>query len=278
MIANTQYLQELLSFARTLVVNSGKLLLQEQAQAQVVKFKDRQDVCTTADLASERLTIDAIATRYPDHGILSEEVGVINPGAPVRWVIDPLDGTKEFIRGIPLFNSSLAVEIDGELAVAAVYRPTEQTLFSAALGLGAWRNTLELHVSDTSQLADAFIYCYLPSFRRDEQEAAQAWSQLPQVARQVYRLRSLADENTSMCWVAQGGTDGYINISNPPKWHDMAPGLLIAREAGAICTSLDNQPLSIGNCKQLIIANPQIHPLLVELLQRGDHPGTPEST
>jgi myo-inositol-1(or 4)-monophosphatase len=261
-------LEELLSFVQDLAVKTGKLLLDHQTQAQVVTVKDRQDIATTADLASEELSWQTIEKTYPDHGITSEEKGSTRKAADFQWIIDPLDGTKEYVRDLPLFNSSMALEYKGQLVVAAVYRPNEQALYSAALGLGAFKNGKKIHVSDKQTLSDSFVYCYLPKYTAEKVTVYdQAWEQLQSLGKKVYRLRALADENTMMCWVAQGGCEAYLNLSNIPKWHDIAPGLLIAREAGATITDLAGHPYhSAHQPNSLVVSNGLIHDELLSNL------------
>lgn len=161
----------------------------------------------------------------------------------------------------------MALEYKGELIVSAVYRPNEQALYSAAKGLGAFKNGKKIHVS-AKVLADSFVYCYLPRFQV-QQEASydQAWQQLQKIGKKVYRLRALADENTMMCWVAQGGCEAYLNLSNIPKWHDIAPGLLIAQEAGAKITDATGKLYHQSHHPAaLVVSNGLIHEDLLKEL------------
>ncbi len=235
---------EFKKFTESLVTQSGKILLDHQTKAQIVKNKDLKDIATTADLASEDYIINRILKEYPDHGIISEERGVINDKAKFKWVIDPLDGTKEYIRQIPLWNCSVALQFDNETVVAAVYRPQEGTIYSAALGLGSYKNSVRIKVSTEKELDHSFVYCYLPSFKRQKDKYEWAFMKLQELGKKVYRLRSLCDINTAFCWLAQGGYEAYINLSNPEKIHDIAPGLFIAREAGAY-NAVDKTPLIV---------------------------------
>lgn len=244
-------LRDLKTFAEQLVLDAGEILLKEQKRVRVVKFKDRQDIATTADLASEKFIIDSIVKKYPNHSILSEEQGETKKKSDFRWVVDPLDGTKEFLRGIPLYNVSLSLEYAGELVVSALYRPQENTLYSSAIGIGSFfdRKT-RISVSAISRLEDAFVYCYLPSFNRRPDRYEKAFHELTLVGKKAYRLRALADENSALCWLAQGGIEAYLNLSNPPKWHDIAPGLLIAQEAGAMVKT-ENDTIIVANNQEL---------------------------
>jgi fructose-1,6-bisphosphatase/inositol monophosphatase family enzyme len=95
----------------------------------------------------------------------------------------------------------------------------------------------------------------MPSFFRNPKNYKESWDRLGKLGESVYRLRSLADENTMLCWLAQGGHEAYVNISNPPKWYDVAPGLFIAKEAGAYIPEIDMENIKNGACNSIIITN-----------------------
>ena len=218
-------LKQLLSFSVKLTRVAGLLLLKKQNKAKIVKFKDNKDIATSADMTSEKFIIESILKKFPSHGIISEESGEINNGSDFNWIIDPLDGTKEYIRRIPLWNVSIALEHKGKLIVSAINRPFEKRIYSAANGLGSFLNGMKIKVSAINKLKDSFVYCYLPSFHRQKENYDKAFESISKIGKVTYRLRSLADENTACCWLAQGGIEAYLNISNPPKWHDIAPGI-----------------------------------------------------
>lgn len=242
--------KNLLNFARSIVKDAGGILLGAQRDFKVVNQKDNQDIATSADIASEKYLINKILEKYPDHGIISEEKGEINAQAEYVWVIDPLDGTKEFVRNVPLWNCSLAVMKNGKTIVSVIYRPYEKVMYFAADGFGAFRNNEKLAVSKTTKLSDSFVYCYIPSYKRQKDRYNAAFKALSKIGKKVYRLRAMADENTALCWLAQGGCEAYLNLSNPPKLHDIAPGLLIAKEAGAFNT-INKIPLVVTNNKNI---------------------------
>lgn len=243
-------LSELKTFSEKLARSAGKILLDQQKRARIVKYKDVQDIATTADLASEKYIIGEIIKKYPDHSILSEEQGETDKKSDFEWIIDPLDGTKEYLRDIPLYNVSIALEYKGELVVAALFRPSENVLYSTAKGVGAFKNGKKIHVSSKQKLEESFVYCYLPSFKRNQEKYDWAFDKLQKIGKIAYRLRALADENTALCWLAQGGVEAYINLSNPPKKHDISTGILIAQEAGAIIDT-QTHPVVVANNKKI---------------------------
>ncbi len=255
------------TFTEYLAKESGKILLKEQNKVKIVKYKDRNDIATSADLASEEFITKQINKRFPEHSILSEEKGELDKGSNYRWIIDPLDGTKEYVRGIPLWNVSIGLEYKKEVIVSVVYRPYEDSLYRAAKGFGSSLNGKKIKVSDTDKLEDSFVYCYLPSYHRNRQNYAPSFQKLSEIGKIVYRLRSVADENSAMCWLAHGGIEAYINLSNPPKWHDIAPGLLVAKESGAYITDASGKQIKTGGAKSLLAANNKsVHNALLRII------------
>lgn len=238
------------SFAERLAKGAGKILLVYQKVAKVVIEKDIQDIATNADLASEKYIINKISEKYPKHSIVSEEAGENDKKSIFRWIIDPLDGTKEFVRNIPLYNVSIALEYNGETIAAAIYRPFENTLFSAGKDTGAFKNGERIGVSGTTLLKNAFVYAYLPSFLRNKLDYDWSFDKLRQIGKIAYRLRGMSDENSALCWLGMGGVEVYLNLCNPPKKHDIAPGLLIAQESGAFVDT-KSFPVVVANNKKI---------------------------
>ena len=260
-------LKKYLEFSQNLAKEVGQILLSEQNNFKVIKFKDRKDVATSADIKSEEHVIKNISKVFPDHSIFSEENGLIKKDPDYLWIIDPLDGTKEYLRGITLWNFSIALEYKGKLITSCIYRPFEKNFYYAALDIGSYLNNKKLKLSEVNKLSDSFVYCYLPSYFKNKQNYEKSFSLLSKIGKSVYRLRSMADENTALCWLAQGAMEAFINISNAPKWHDIAPGLLIAKEAGALIFDRYGNNLEKDNFKGVIVVNNnQIKNQLLKLL------------
>ena len=144
------------------VVRAGDIHLSRFRQGVRIDKKGAIDIVTEVDLEVERMFRAMIAERFPAHDVLAEELGGEATGASHRWVFDPLDGTTNYAHGLPIFCASLALEIDGEAAVAAVYDPTRQELFTAERGVGAWLNGEPLRVSATDMLLDALLVTGFP--------------------------------------------------------------------------------------------------------------------
>lgn len=260
-------LKVLLDFAESNVKKAGNILLNERSKISVIKKKDAQDIATSADIASEEFIISSIKKKYPKHGIVSEEAGEDISSSDYCWFIDPLDGTKEYIRDIPLYNVSIGLEHKGQALVSAVYRPAEDVLYSAAKVLGSFKNKRKIEVSNINRLDYGFVYCYLPSHKGNKDTYKTSWNKLAKLGEKAYRLRALADGNTALCWLAQGGCEAYLNLNDPPKWHDIAPGILIAEEAGAIVTDTFGKNFKKDKFNGLVVANNKsIHKHILDLI------------
>lgn len=226
-------------------------------------------MATNADLASEGVIIKAIEKAYPEHSIFSEERGQIKKKSNYVWIIDPLDGTKEYVRGIPIYNVSFSLQENDRTLLAVVLRPSDRQLFSARKGGGSFLNGKKIRVSKESNLADAFVYAYLPHSQKKVNEFEIAWRKLIKLSGLVYRLRALADLNVSCCWVAMGGCEAFINLFNPPKPWDIIPGLFIAQEAGAKTCDISGRFLSNDFKNGILVSNEKIHKALLEVLNES---------
>ncbi|MFA6005122.1 MAG: inositol monophosphatase [Patescibacteria group bacterium] len=247
-------------------LKAGSYLVENRKHVSVVQHKIREDIVTNIDLESEKIIIDSLSAAYPDWNIFSEEVGRIDKKSEYTFIIDPVDGTKEYIRGLPLFNVSIALKHKEEIIAAVVYRPAETVLYSGVMGLGAFHNGARMTPSKVLTLDKSFVYTYLPSFARHPDTFEKSWLALGKIDRSVYRLRSLADENTMCCWVAQGGCEAYVNISDAPKYWDIAPGICVAQAASCMVTDRFGKPLDQLHIDSVVISNGLIHDELLDII------------
>jgi myo-inositol-1(or 4)-monophosphatase len=193
-----------------------------------VRAKGRADIVTETDLEAQAFIAQRIRRIFPDHGILGEESLDLGAGSEWRWVVDPLDGTKNFAHGIPTFCVSLAVERRGEAVVGAVYDPMQEELFFAVRGLGAWCNGKAIRVSRVSRLARAFLATGCP--HRVDRFAPSVGRTFARFCGKSHGVRDRGAGALDLCYVACGRLDGYWEIDQSP-W-DIAAGSLIVREAG----------------------------------------------
>lgn len=253
---------ELLEIAQEAAHRAGELLLERFAgPARGVASKSTStDLVSDADRDAERLLVDIITAARPEDGLLGEEGAGGESRSGLRWVIDPLDGTVNFLFRIPIWSVSVAVQDQEGSMVGVVYEPNRNETFSAARGAGATRDGEPIRVSTKEVLADALIgtgFAYDPEIRAVQ--AAVVKRLLP-VVRDVRRLGSAA---LDMCYLACGRYDGFYEADMYP-W-DRAAGELIAREAGATVTDLAPPK---GNGLGIVAANPALHDKLRPLVVR----------
>jgi len=200
-----------------------------------VDKKGAIDLVTEVDVEVERMCRALLGERFPDHDILAEEMGgVATAGRSHRWVFDPLDGTTNFAHGVPIFCASLALEIDGRAAVAAVYDPNRKELFTAEAGVGSWMNGRRLKVSTNATVLESMLVTGCPyNIHQKADEFLKVFGQVLKQARAIRRLGSAAID---ICWVAAGRMDGFWEASL--KAWDMRAAALILEEAGGRVTGM----------------------------------------
>jgi myo-inositol-1(or 4)-monophosphatase len=238
-------------------------VLQEWADKFTVKHKSHAaDLVTEADLAAQNVIYDALHGQFADHGFLGEEGLQHDGGASAyRWVIDPLDGTSNYVHGYPAYAVSIGLEHRDELVAGVIFDPNTDEMFTAAKGQGAALNGKPLHVSDADQLSQSMLVAsFPPGVKRDGPEIARFLNVLPQ-AQTIHRTGSAA---LNLAYIAAGRMEGYWSTSLKP-W-DMAAGVLIIREAGGQVTACNGQPWVLEDADLLVTNGTAIHAELIELL------------
>ncbi len=219
--------------------------------------KGEIDLVTEVDLECERMCRAVLSERFPDHDVLAEELGATTAArtpSRFRWVFDPLDGTTNYAHGLPIFCSSLALEIDGRAEAGAIYDPTRRELFTAERGLGARMNGLPLRVSSTPNLLDALLVTGFPyDVHRRSGDLVALFGEFLARARAVRRLGSAAID---LCYVAAGRLDGFWEQHLKP-W-DVAAGALILEEAGGRITGMDSAHFDAA-AGHLVASNGHLH-------------------
>jgi myo-inositol-1(or 4)-monophosphatase len=262
-------LLEACDFAKNLAVKVGQNLIRHQSKVTIIYFKDLQDVQTSADLKAETIFIQAIKEKYPSHSIYTEESGEDSQNSVYKWIIDPLDGTKEYLRHIPQYNVSFALEYQQQPVLSVVYRPTSKQLYWAILNQGAFYNGTQVFCSKETNLAKAFIYAYLPGSKTSSTYAYKSWQKLYRLSREVYRLRGMAEEAAALCWLGSGGIDACINFGPQSKWHDIIPGLFFAKEAGAVISDIfGNTVIAHHLPNGFVVSNPNLHQSIIDIINQ----------
>jgi myo-inositol-1(or 4)-monophosphatase len=221
----------------------------------------RGDIVTEADHAVEELVARRLAEELPGHSLLTEERGFV-PGhqdAPI-WVLDPVDGTRNFALGVPVYCVSLACVAGGKILLGAVYDPVHDILYHAESGKGAFQNEVPVRVSETPDLHDALISVSWSPRRRDVEEYVRI---VARVATHTSYFRRIGSAALVLSYVATGRFDGYIQAGISP-W-DIAAGTLLVREAGGVVTDIQGCPFDILTPSLDIVAgNPAVHRCLME--------------
>ena len=248
---------------------AGGAVLLDWAGRFSVQEKGPADLVTEADLASQKVIRDRLLAAFPAHGFLAEENEQIDSrDDDYRWIVDPLDGTMNYVHGVPNFAVSVALEQRGTILVGTVYDPVSRECFSAIKGQGAYLNGRRLTVSTTSDLAEALLaVSFAAHVGRGDPEIAE-FIEVMLAARGTRRMGSSA---LNLCYLAAGRFDGYWSKST--KVWDIAAGALLVSEAGGVITAYDGHDLVITHPQFIAAATPDLHKQLRELLwqqgQRG---------
>jgi myo-inositol-1(or 4)-monophosphatase len=246
------------------VIRAGDVQMAAVGQDLQIEKKGAIDLVTAIDREIEREFRARIAARFPDHVVLGEEFESAGDREALPrycWVFDPVDGTTNFAHGLPIFCSSLALEIDGVPMVGAVYDPSRRELFTAERGQGAWLNGAPLRVSQAASLIDALLCTGFPySVQQDPSALVGLFSEFLGVSRAVRRLGSAAID---LCYVAAGRLDGFWEQKLNP-W-DTAAGALLVEEAGGRVTGLSGEPYRSRD-GHIVASNGALHDEMVRTI------------
>ena len=222
-------------------------------------MKDDKSFVTKADEEAEQAIVSHIREQYPDHGFLGEEGSHTKTDAEYVWVIDPLDGTKNFLNGIPLFAVSVALLVRGAPAAAVVYNPTTRSLYAAEKGKGATYNGKKIAVS--KQPAEMGVVTFGPG-QKDKHTLNVFFERSEKFFKSKRYLGCTALE---LGYVARGGTEGFVCIGLK-KW-DYAAGALLVEEAGGVLTDYDGNPWSIEK-NYFVASNGVAHEAILSLVRQ----------
>ena len=255
----------LIATASEVVLQAGAVQRAHFGRDVRVDKKGRIDLVTQVDLEIERTFRAMIGERFPEHAILAEELSDDTPvaeNASHCWVFDPIDGTVNYAHGLPIFCASLALEIDGSPAVAAVYDPMREELFTAERGSGARLNGEPIRVSPAETLIDAMLCTGFPYDVHDTiDEVVGFFSSFVSEARAVRRLGSAA---LDLCYVAAGRFDGFWEQRLHP-W-DVAAGALLVTEAGGAVTAMDGTGFA-SRCGSIVASNGRLHDVMLDTIR-----------
>ncbi len=242
---------------------AGELMIRQLNQLETLQVaeKSRNEFVTQIDRLAEEAIIEVIRDHYPEHAILAEESGA-SGDSEYEWIVDPLDGTTNYIHGFPVFSVSIAVAQRGELQHGVVYDPLRQEIFSASRGQGAQLDGRKIRVSKRTGLHQALIGTGFP-YRKNLEHIDRYLQMLKAVTLETAGVRRPGSAALDLCYVAAGRVDAFWEIGLS-KW-DIAAGALMIREAGGRISDFrgTDQYLTSGN---VVAGSPKVYAALSKLL------------
>jgi myo-inositol-1(or 4)-monophosphatase len=228
-----------------------------------VREKGRGDLVTSADIASQEAIRETLLTAFPAHTFLGEESTVgPDPTADFRWIVDPLDGTSNYVHGLEFYAVSIGLEHRGELVAGVIYDPAAARCFKATTGGGAFLNDTPIRVSRVDALRSALLVTGFPPGMRGRADLLRLFEEFCSESHSVRRLGSAA---LDLAYVACGRFDGFY-APNLHPW-DAAAGAVIVREAGGLVTNLDGSPYTLYT-HDILATNGCIHQAMVDVSNR----------
>jgi myo-inositol-1(or 4)-monophosphatase len=261
----SQALHPMLNIAIRAARAAGAIINRAALDVELLKIsaKGTNDFVTEVDQAAEHAIIDVLLEAYPGHGILAEESGRARGAkhSEYVWIIDPLDGTTNFIHGLPVYAVSIALAFRGKVEQAVVYDPARNDLFFASKGRGAFLNDRRLRVSKRLRMADALIGTGFP-FRKGDNFKRYV-KMFEEVMQQCAGLRRPGAAALDLCYVAAGWYDGFFETGLSP-W-DVAAGSLMITEAGGLVGNFTGEADYLYQ-REVVAGNPKIYSQLVQTL------------
>jgi myo-inositol-1(or 4)-monophosphatase len=247
-------MQPTIDFIIDLSKQAGEILKEGYGKVHQVHYKGPIDLVTEIDHQSEELLIGRILSAFPDHTVVAEESGLTKGSLEHRWYIDPVDGTSNYSRGLPMFCVSIAYAYQGKMKFAAVYDPLRDECFHAEKGEGAYLNNSPIHVADTTDLMTSML---VTGFPYDMEQENNNIDNFIAMVRKAHTVRRLGSAVLDQAYVAMGRLDGYWE-SGVSAW-DIAAGTLLIEEAGGLVTRINGDPDYMKPPYDILAANPVLH-------------------
>lgn len=229
--------------------------------------KGYNEFITNIESDAQYLLIDMIKKSYPDHSIFSQESGLIEgEDKDTQWIINPLDGSTNFVKGIPHFSVSIAIRVKGRTEVACVYDPIRNELFTAQRGSGAQRNNQKIRIRELKDLNEAILSTALPY--RQKQHAESYIKTLGDMFVECADIRSSGCPSLDLCYLSANCVDGFFQLALKP-W-EIAAADLIARESGVICTDFtgNTEYMKSGN---MVAGSSRIVKSILKKIRENSH-------
>ena len=246
---------------------AAKILIRDFGEVEKlqVSLKGPGDFVTVSDKKVEKILIDELQRARPNYSILSEEIGLIKKDEEFKWIIDPIDGTANFLHGIPHFGISIGLEHNKEIICGIIYDPIKNEMFFAEKGNGAYLNDQRMRVSARSKLMDCIIFTGGPSFKSNDEDKKLSLKEYEKFSSKVGTpLRKMGSASLDMAYVAAGRCDGFWQ-RNLNYW-DIAAGIILVKESGGFVTDFNGNDKYIEN-KNILVTNSKINEQMIEILK-----------
>src|SRR6201996_2945931 len=264
------YLSPALNVMTNAARKAGRRLIRDFGEIEnlQISVKGPGDFVSVADQRTESILIGELQKARAGYPILSEEVGLIDgPDKAHRFIIDPLDGTTNFLHGIPHFAISIGLERDGQLASGVIYNPISDEMFTAEKGSGAFLNDRRLRVAARKDLKLALAATGIPFMGRGDHEGFQ--KEMGAVMAATPGVRRFGAASLDLAWMAAGRYDAFWERGL--KAWDIAAGILMVREAGGVVTDMDGRPRMLES-GHILASNESLHPQFLKLLKDAGRP------
>jgi len=243
---------------------AGEVLLELSEKEIKYEMKNSHDILAEADVKSEQIILETISRDSPEHSIFAEEKGEVIKDSEYKWIIDPLDGTINFVRGIDEYCTSIAVEKNGETILGLINKPSTGELFIAEKGSGAFLNDKKLSVSNESDMVNMILSFSNTSYI---EYRIKNFEVLSRVCDKVRNVRILGSGSLQLARMAAGQVDMYFKLLRTNYWDD-APGVLMVREAGGVVTDIDGNEYKRG-ATSLVASNGKRHQEFLDILNNA---------
>ena len=259
---------ELLQFAINLAKTAGEIHMQYFGNLSNIDNKSSKiDLVSNADIESNQYIVDSIQSKYPNHSILSEEINEYSGNSNYQWIIDPLDGTTNFVHNLPIFACSIGLKKNNKTILGVVYNPAANKCFYAEKGNGAFLNNKQINVTSSKTLSECLLSTGFP-YKHDHK-----YDLLFKVFKEFYDesrgIRRLGAASLDLCFVAMGRFDGFYEYGL--KAWDVCAGEIIAHESGALVTDWDGLNRVPDNGIRILATNKYIHDSMVKILCKKEY-------
>ena len=245
---------------------AAKILIRDFGEVEKlqVSLKGPGDFVTVSDKRVEKILIDELQRARPNYSILSEEIGLIKKDEEFKWIIDPIDGTANFLHGVPHFGISIGLEHNKEIICGIIYDPIKNEMFFAEKGNGSYLNDQRMRVSARSKLMDCIIFTGGPTYKSNDEDKKLSLKEYEKFSSKVgIPLRKMGSASLDMAYVAAGRCDGFWQ-RNLNYW-DIAAGIILVKESGGFVTDFHGENKYIQN-KTILVTNSKINNEMIEVL------------